>query len=58
VIANSATYAEIISVLGPCAAPQVNRGATVTPCQGGGLRVIQAGPTLQSITIAVERAAQ
>ena len=45
VLASTATYAEIVSVIGPCTAPQAILGATITPCQGGGVKVLQVGPT-------------
>jgi hypothetical protein len=54
VLQNTATYAEVVSAIGPCAAPQVNEGGTVTTCQNGGVIVYQAGPT-QVIAIGVAR---
>lgn len=53
-LAASAGYPEVVSALGPCAAPIANRGATVTPCQGGGVKIIQAGPA-QELWLDVSR---
>lgn len=54
VLANSATYEEVISGVGECAAPIVNLGATVTPCQGGAVKVMRVGPP-QEIVFDVSR---
>lgn len=44
VVRNDATYPEVVSAVGNCAAPVANRGATITPCQNGGVKVLQSGP--------------
>ncbi len=53
-LANNASYADVIAAVGPCDAPQANRGATVTRCQSGGITVLRAGPT-QELSIGVMR---
>lgn len=55
VLQNSATYTEVVSVVGPCEAPQANRGGSVTRCQNGNVMVYQAGPT-QEVSVGVARA--
>lgn len=55
VLQNTATYTEVVSLVGPCEAPQQNRGGSVTRCQNGSLMVYQAGPT-QEVSIGVARA--
>lgn len=54
VLQNSATYTEVVSSVGPCEAPQANRGGSVTRCQNGSVMVYQAGPT-QEVSIGVAR---
>jgi hypothetical protein len=51
---NTASYPEVISAVGPCGAPQMNRGATLTPCQDGAVKIVQAGPT-QELWLEVSR---
>ena len=51
---NTATYPEVISAVGPCGAPTVNEGATLTPCQDGAVKIVQAGPT-QELWLEVAR---
>jgi len=51
---NTATYPEVISAVGPCGAPLVNEGATITPCQDGAVKIVQGGPT-QELWLEVTR---
>lgn len=54
VLQNTASYAEVISNLGACTAPETRIGATITACQGGGVKVLQVGPT-QGLVLEVSR---
>lgn len=53
-VAPTATYPEVISAVGNCGAPTHNLGATVTPCQDGAVKILQAGPT-QELWLDVSR---
>lgn len=53
-LAPNVRYPEVVGALGPCAAPIANRGATVTPCQDGAVKIVQAGPT-QELWLDVSR---
>ncbi len=41
---NAATYEQVIAAVGPCEARVLLRGGSTTPCQGGAVKVVQAGP--------------
>ncbi len=54
VLPNAATYAQVIAAVGPCEARVALRGGSTTSCQGGGVRVLEAGPT-GAVELAVAR---
>ncbi len=53
-VAPAATYPEVISAVGNCGAPTQSRGGTITPCQDGAVKILQAGPA-QELWLDVSR---
>lgn len=41
----TASYPEVVSAVGRCGAPSTDRGATITPCANGAVKILQVGPT-------------